>query len=69
MIAYSLLSNNVNFVEIGFVIMTWNHIFVRSRANISYKIDFIFEENNLVALDTYVKKMNPRLIVFFGVGR
>ena len=49
MICYSILSNNVNLVEIG-------HGFVRSNANISYKIHFFFGEKILVALDTYAKK-------------
>ena len=41
-------------------------LFVRSNANISYKIHFFFEEKNLVALDTYAKKKNPPSIVLEG---
>ena len=44
------------------------HGFVRSNSNISYKIHFFLGEKNLVALDTYVKKINPPSIVFFGGG-
>ena len=42
--------------------------FVCSNANISYKIHFFFEKIFLVALKTYVKKMNPPPIVFWGEG-
>ena len=45
-----------------------NHGFVRSNANISYKIHFFFGEKILVALDTYAKKMNPPSIVLGGGG-
>ena len=43
--------------------------FVRSNANISYKIHFFFGEKILVALDTYAKKMNPPSIVLGGGAR
>ena len=44
-----------------------NHGFVRSNANISYKIHFFFGEKILVALDTHAKKMNPPSIVLVRV--
>ena len=43
--------------------------FVRSNANISYKIHFFFGEKILVTLDTYAKKMNPPSIVLGGGAR
>ena len=69
-IGYSLSSNNVNFVEIGFeyVVMTFQCGYVRSNANIPYKIHFTIGETFLVTLDTYAKKMNPPSIVFFFWG-
>ena len=45
-----------------------NPRFCASNVNISYKIHFFFGEKNLVALDTYAKKMNPSSIVFFWGG-
>ena len=42
--------------------------FVRSNANISYKIHFFFGEKILVALDTYAKKNKPTLDRFGGGG-
>ena len=68
MIGYSILSNNVNFVEIGLAWL-WRKttFFVRSNANISYKLHFFFGEKILVTLDTYAEKINPPSIVF-GVG-
>ena len=51
---YSLLLNDVNFVEIEFEWFTLNHVLVRFNANISYKIHFFFEEKILVALYTYM---------------
>ena len=43
-----------------------NTFFCALSLNISYKIHFFFGEKNLVALDTYAKKMNPPSIVLGG---
>ena len=65
MICYSLLSNYVNFAEIG---LSGYDVKPRFGANISYKIPFFFEEKILVTLDTHTKKMNPPSIILGGGG-
>ena len=45
---------------------TQKHVFCALSLNISYKIHLFFGENFLVALDTYVKKINPPSIVLGG---
>ena len=45
---------------------TQKHVFCALSLNISYKIHFFFWEKNLVALDTYAKKMNPPSNVLGG---
>ena len=67
MICYSILSNNMStLLKLGFSGYDVNHGFVRSDANISYKIHFFIGEKILMALDTYAKKNNPPSIVLGG---
>ena len=47
---------------------TQQHVFMALTLNISHKIHFFFGEKNLVALDTYAKKMNPLSIVLVWGG-
>ena len=63
MICYSILSNNVNLVEIGF---EWG--FVRSNANISYKIHLFFGEKKFDGTRHLCKKNEPTLDRFGGGG-
>ena len=67
MIGYSLLSNNVNFVEIGFKWLWRKTTFWCVPMQISPTKSTFFKEKILVALDTDAKKMNPPSIILGGV--
>ena len=62
-----MMSSFVNLVEIGLGGYDVKPRFWRSNVNIANNIHFFFGEKNLVALDTYAKKMNPSSIVWGGV--
>ena len=67
MICYSLLSNDVNFVEIGFKWLCRKTTLVRSNANISYKIHFFLGKNFGDTRHPY-EKNEPTLDHFGGGG-
>ena len=62
MIGYSLLSNDVNFVEIelGYDVKPRFGAF---QCEYLLQNPLFLEEKNLVALDTHTKKMNPPSII------
>ena len=68
MICYSILLNNVNLVEIGceWLLRKTTVLCVLMRISLT-KSTFSLGKN-LVALDTYAKKMNPPSIVLGGGG-
>ena len=67
MICYSLLSNDVNFVEIGFKWLWRKTTFWCVLMRISpTKSTFSLRKKFLVTLDTHTKKMNPPSIILGG---
>ena len=67
MIGYSLLSNDVKFIEIGFKWLLRKTTFWCVPMRISPTKSTFFKEIILVALDTHTKKMNPPRIILGGV--
>ena len=63
MICYSLLSNDINFVEIGFDVKPR---FGEFQCEYLLQNPLFFEEKILVTLDTHTKKMNPPSIILGG---
>ena len=55
-----------SWLKSSFSKITQKQFFSALSLNISYKIQFFFGEKDLVALDTYAKKINPPF--FFPVG-
>ena len=66
MICYSLLSNYVNFVEIGLSGYDVKPRFGEFQCEYLLQNPLFSEEKILVTLDTHTKKMNPPSIILGG---
>ena len=66
MICYSLLSNDVNFVEIGLSGYDVKPRFGAFQCEYLLQNPLFFEEKILVTPDTHTKKMNPPSIILGG---